>query len=127
MHNIFPSPSSVSIADRRLLNGHGGGLLCPMKSLKQSVLGAMNRLRGRSAPKQEPFKVIDDVDFKVDICRLQRIKLKKFSAHNSMRPPRGGYNATYMFANSTRNSSPNKATTKACSKSSDGRVCVAPL
>lgn len=25
--NIFPSPSSVSIADRRLLNGHGGGLL----------------------------------------------------------------------------------------------------
>ena len=27
MHNIFPSPSSVSIADRRLLNGHSGGLL----------------------------------------------------------------------------------------------------
>jgi adenylylsulfate kinase len=27
MHNIFPSPSSVSIADRQLLNGHSGGLL----------------------------------------------------------------------------------------------------
>ncbi len=27
MHNIFPSPSSVSIADRHLLNGHSGGLL----------------------------------------------------------------------------------------------------
>ena len=27
MHNIFPSPSSVSIDDRRLLNGHSGGLL----------------------------------------------------------------------------------------------------
>ncbi len=25
--NIFPSPSSISIADRWLLNGHGGGLL----------------------------------------------------------------------------------------------------
>ena len=25
--NIFPSPSSVSIADRRFLNGHSGGLL----------------------------------------------------------------------------------------------------
>ena len=27
MHNIFHSPSSVSIADRRFLNGHSGGLL----------------------------------------------------------------------------------------------------
>jgi len=27
MHNIFPSPSSVSIADRRLLNDHSGALL----------------------------------------------------------------------------------------------------
>ena len=27
MHNIFPSPSSVSTADRQLLNGHSGGLL----------------------------------------------------------------------------------------------------
>ena len=27
MHNIFPSPSSVSITDRRFLNGHSGGLL----------------------------------------------------------------------------------------------------
>ena len=27
MHNIFPSPPSVSIADRHLLNGHSGGLL----------------------------------------------------------------------------------------------------
>ncbi|MEA3417286.1 MAG: adenylyl-sulfate kinase [Thermodesulfobacteriota bacterium] len=27
MHNIFPSPSSVSTADRHLLNGHSGGLL----------------------------------------------------------------------------------------------------
>ena len=37
-----------------------------MKSLKQSVLGAMDRLRGRPAPKQEPFKALDDVDFKVE-------------------------------------------------------------
>jgi hypothetical protein len=44
-----------------------------------------------------------------------------------MRFPKGGYNATYMFANSTRNSNPDKATTKARSKSSDGRACVAPL
>ncbi len=36
-----------------------------MKSLKQSVLGAIDRLRGRPAPKQEPFKALDDVDFKV--------------------------------------------------------------
>jgi adenylylsulfate kinase len=27
MHNIFPSPSSVSTADRHLLNGHSGGLI----------------------------------------------------------------------------------------------------
>ena len=27
MENFFPSPSSVSIADRHLLNGHSGGLL----------------------------------------------------------------------------------------------------
>ena len=27
MHNIFPSPSSVSTTDRQLLNGHSGGLL----------------------------------------------------------------------------------------------------
>ena len=27
MHNIFPSPSSVSNADRHILNGHSGGLL----------------------------------------------------------------------------------------------------
>ncbi len=27
MHNIFPSPSSVSNTDRHLLNGHSGGLL----------------------------------------------------------------------------------------------------
>ena len=27
MHNIFPSPSSVSIADRHLLNRHSGGLI----------------------------------------------------------------------------------------------------
>jgi len=27
MHNIFPSPSAVSTADRHLLNGHSGGLL----------------------------------------------------------------------------------------------------
>ncbi len=26
-HNIFPSPSSVSTADRELLNGHSGGLI----------------------------------------------------------------------------------------------------
>jgi len=98
-----------------------------MKSFKQSMLGDMNRLSGNPAPKQEPFNAIDDVDFKVDICLLQGIKLKMFSAHNSMRFPKGGYNATYMFANSTRNSSPDKATTKARSKSSDGRACVAPL
>jgi len=35
-----------------------------MKSLKQSVLGAMDRLRGRPAPKQEPFKALDNIDFK---------------------------------------------------------------
>jgi ABC-type polysaccharide/polyol phosphate transport system ATPase subunit len=37
-----------------------------MKSLKQSVLGAMDRLRGNPMPKQEPFKALDDVDFKVE-------------------------------------------------------------
>jgi len=37
-----------------------------MKSLKQSVLGAMDRLRGKPVPKQEPFKALDDVDFKVE-------------------------------------------------------------
>lgn len=37
-----------------------------MKSLKQSVLGAFDRLRGRPAPKQEPFKAIDDINFKVE-------------------------------------------------------------
>jgi homopolymeric O-antigen transport system ATP-binding protein len=37
-----------------------------MKSLKQSVLGAMDRLRGRAVPKQEPFKALDDIDFKVE-------------------------------------------------------------
>ena len=37
-----------------------------MKSLKQSVLGAIDRLRGRPTPKQDPFKALDDVDFKVE-------------------------------------------------------------
>jgi len=37
-----------------------------MKSLKQSVLGAIDRLRGKAAPRQEPFKALDDVDFKVE-------------------------------------------------------------
>ena len=47
-----------------------------MKSLKQSVLGVMDRLRGRPVPKQEPFKALDDIDFKVDICLLQGIQIK---------------------------------------------------
>jgi len=47
-----------------------------MKSLKQSVLSAMDRLRGRPAPKQEPFKALDDIDFKVEICLLPGIELK---------------------------------------------------
>ena len=47
-----------------------------MKSLKQSVLSAMDRLRGRPAPKQEPFNALDDIDFKVDICLLQGIQIK---------------------------------------------------
>jgi len=37
-----------------------------MKSLKQSVLGAIDRLRGRPSANQEPFKALDDVDFKVE-------------------------------------------------------------
>ena len=37
-----------------------------MKSLKQSVLGTIDRLRGRPMPKEEPFKALDDVDFKVE-------------------------------------------------------------
>ena len=37
-----------------------------MKSLKQSVLGAIDRLRGGATPKQEPFKALDDIDFKVE-------------------------------------------------------------
>ena len=37
-----------------------------MKSLKQSVLGAFGRLCGRAVPKQEPFKALDDIDFKVE-------------------------------------------------------------
>ncbi|MBW1796637.1 MAG: hypothetical protein JRJ38_19850 [Deltaproteobacteria bacterium] len=47
-----------------------------MKSLKQTALNTFSRLRGRAVPKQEPFKALDDVDFKVDICPLQGIKLK---------------------------------------------------
>ena len=37
-----------------------------MKSLKQTALNTIDRLRGRPAPKQEPFKALDDVDFKVE-------------------------------------------------------------
>jgi len=37
-----------------------------MKSLKQSVLGAFGRLCGKSSVKQQPFKALDDVDFKVE-------------------------------------------------------------
>ena len=37
-----------------------------MKSLKQSVLGAFGRLCGKSSAKQQPFKALDDVDFKVE-------------------------------------------------------------
>ena len=37
-----------------------------MKSLKQSVLGIIDRLRRRAVPKQEPFKALDEVDFKVE-------------------------------------------------------------
>ena len=37
-----------------------------MTSLKQSLLNAFDHLRGRPAPKQEPFKALDDVDFKVE-------------------------------------------------------------
>ena len=37
-----------------------------MKSLKQSMLRTMDRLRGRATPKQEPFKALDDIDFKVE-------------------------------------------------------------
>ena len=34
-----------------------------MKSLKQSVLNAFDRLRGKPAPKQEPFKALDEIDY----------------------------------------------------------------
>ena len=44
MHNIFPSPSSVSNADRQFLNGHSGGLLW-FTGLSGS---------GKSAPYEEP-------------------------------------------------------------------------
>jgi len=37
-----------------------------MKSLKESFLRNIDRLRGRAVPKQEPFKALDDVDFKVE-------------------------------------------------------------
>ena len=37
-----------------------------MTSLTQSVLHALDRLSGRPTPKQEPFKALDDVDFKVE-------------------------------------------------------------
>jgi ABC-type polysaccharide/polyol phosphate transport system ATPase subunit len=37
-----------------------------MKSLKQTALNTFSRLRGNPMPKQEPFKALDDVDFKVE-------------------------------------------------------------
>ena len=37
-----------------------------MKSLKQTALNTLNRFCGKSKPKQEPFKALDDVDFKVE-------------------------------------------------------------
>ena len=37
-----------------------------MKSLKQSVLNAFGRLRGKPSAKQEPFKALDDINFKVE-------------------------------------------------------------
>ena len=37
-----------------------------MKSLKQSVVCTIDRLRGKPAPNQEPFKALDDIDFKVE-------------------------------------------------------------
>ena len=37
-----------------------------MTSLKQSMLGNIDRLRGKTTPKQEPFKALDDIDFKVE-------------------------------------------------------------
>jgi len=37
-----------------------------MKSLKQTALNTFSRLRGKSSAKQQPFKALDDVDFKVE-------------------------------------------------------------
>ncbi|MBW2647307.1 MAG: ABC transporter ATP-binding protein [Deltaproteobacteria bacterium] len=37
-----------------------------MNSLKQTALNMFSRLRGKAAPKQEPFKALDDIDFKVE-------------------------------------------------------------
>src|SRR4030042_1468343 len=37
-----------------------------MTSLKQSFLRSFGRLRGRKRPKQEPFKALDDINFKVE-------------------------------------------------------------
>ena len=37
-----------------------------MKSLKQSMLGAFSRLCGKPSAKQQPFKALDDIDFKVE-------------------------------------------------------------
>ena len=37
-----------------------------MNSLKQTVLRTIGRLRGRLAPKQDPFKALDDINFKVE-------------------------------------------------------------
>ena len=37
-----------------------------MKSLKQTALNTFSRLRGKPSAKQEPFKALDDIDFKVE-------------------------------------------------------------
>ncbi|MBW1793699.1 MAG: ABC transporter ATP-binding protein [Deltaproteobacteria bacterium] len=37
-----------------------------MKSLKESFLRNIDRFRGRAVPKQEPFKALDNIDFKVE-------------------------------------------------------------
>jgi len=42
-----------------------------MKSLKESFLRNIDRLRGREAPKREPFKALDDIDF-ADLTAFSR-------------------------------------------------------
>ena len=37
-----------------------------MNSLKQTALNTFSRLRGKPSAKQQPFKALDNVDFKVE-------------------------------------------------------------